>query len=552
MTDPKYDTPQDHEDLPAGDLEGFEQDAGSSTEAKTDKLVKLRLIQRPHMTTLALPRSPTWPSEVVPLNQTPWHFVPNVLSYAKFMLANSNYMVHELEREVQELLQERANLRGDEVGISFVDVALIKVRGQIEKAKTELDTPALRRMEREARDGIREIQESRERERRQEEERKAAAHGLQEELQTKAQRLEANAEHFMDAGDQSATPRPSTLSADAPTFVMSSAGAAAPVKATKNKPKRNLNPSHVPPSSYWSADQPSHFYYQVDGGANVYLSPLDSKILLSHYKSYAALPDVIHVVPEGADEGSMNEELRKRCKYLTHLQLCTNVVFLEADLEQTLGHDAVAAYETPLKRRRDRKKEKTKKEDRAKTRWEAQERLKAPHFVPPTSPTLASQTGSQYGAESLDEELLLALERSNMETGPTPASTSSSPTARFTTPHQTQHVAANIGQGAHGLSPGATSVNSVPGVWGASPENGRSFAAALHALPGSRPPYEDRRKDRELDEAMSQAWSDFERNAAAARDTPEADGEKPPGKPSKKNRKKVVISMGGGGGGRRG
>jgi hypothetical protein len=282
------------------------------------------------------------------------------------------------------------------------------------------------------------------------------------------------------------------------------------------------------------------------------LSPLDIKILLAYYKSYTAFPDYINVKPEGADEGSMNEDLRKRCKYLAHLQIGTNVVFVEADLEETLGKEAVAAFEAPLKRRRDRKRDKAKKEDRAKVRWEAQERERLPfgaQFNPGPPPP---QTATKMG--SLDEEFLLALERSTAD-------------GLAVSPVTSHAIASTMAQGSatDGLSPSGISTASSSGAvanprtnggttWGSPPGGNMSFAsAALHG-PGSSRGLPPRRRDPEIDDEMSRAWSQFEESAAAARAIQAVEGEEgavgasPSGKQGgKKGRKKVVLSMGGGG-----
>ena len=71
-----YDGPSDS----AGDDPG----GGSGSSGST---LRMRLMHREPMSTLALPRSATWPSEAVPPLQAPFHFVPDVMEYARFMLA---------------------------------------------------------------------------------------------------------------------------------------------------------------------------------------------------------------------------------------------------------------------------------------------------------------------------------------------------------------------------------------------------------------------------------------------------------------------------------
>ena len=577
-------TPTTTEDpvFAAGDLEDLTDHVESAAEPSGNR-VKMRLVQRPQITTFALPRSPTWPSEVVPLNQAPWHFIPDVLSFSKFMLATSSYMIAQLEREMEELGQERLNLRGDELGSSFVDVAMTKVKEQMDKARVELDTPVFRRMEREARDGIAEVQEGyrrrvqeaerkeRERQARSEEGGTAVTDGMAALSFAETDRVAPNAA----ASTTMATA--SVLSADAPSFHMSSdtPSTTTTTTATPSKPARTRRPAAASAHhSYFMADDPSYFYYQADNGANVYLSPLDIKILLSHYKSYTAFPDHISVKPEGADEGSMNEDLRRRCKYLAHLQLGTNVVFVEADLEETLGKEAVQAYEAPLKRRRDRKREKTRKEDRAKSRWEAQERERLPfgiqthgHAVGGPSKVATTMGAIDPGA-MLDEDFLFALERSNQSTdGLAVSPGTASLIAHMSARHQTAD-----GLSPSGISTGSSSAHvgggtgGTGGTWG-SPTNGTnmSFASALHTPGGPRPA---RRRDPEVDDEMARAWLQFEESAAASRAIQAVEGhDGGPGEGAgdngtggaggsggkqggKKGRKKVVLTMGLSGGGR--
>lgn len=551
----------------AGDLEGLEEQPSRPSGNR----VKMRLVQRPQITTFALPRSPTWPSEVVPLNQAPWHFIPDVLSFSKFMLATSSYMISQLEREVAELERERVNLRGDELGLSFVDVAMSKVKEQIEKARTELDTPVFRRMEREAREGVAEVQEGWKRRVEQAEQRERERQARQQDEQETqlVDRVDALVvESATSISPATATAPTTALSANAPSFVMSSGTgevSSTPTKSTRNKrpPAHNNNPNN-----YFAADDPAYFYYQADNGANVYLSPLDIKILLGHYKSYTAFPDTILVKPEGADEGSMNEDLRRRCKYLAHLQLGTNVVFVEADLEETLGKGAVQAFEAPLKRRRDRKREKTRKEDRAKVKWEAQERERLPFGVPHAASSSSSSGPSKVATTMgaidpglmLDEDFLNALERSNDH----PEGLAVSPG----TASLIAHMSGRNGPSPSGMSTGSSTAaqGQGQGIWG-SPTNGTnmSFASALHTPGGPRPAA--RRRDPEVDDEMARAWLEFEERAAASRAIHQVEGQDGEGgglageqgvsatggggasgkQGGKKGRKKVVLSMGGGG-----
>ncbi|GHJ86646.1 hypothetical protein NliqN6_3048 [Naganishia liquefaciens] len=497
----------DHDhDAVVGDLELLDSGSRAASNSSAHKLT-MRLMQRPQITTLALPRSSTWPSDAVPPMHAPWHFIPDVMTYAKFMLATSSYMVAELEHNVRALEQERVLMAGDELGQSFVDRALRHVRDQMDKARTEMDTPALKNMEREAREAC------------------AEASGRREPLRSSEPAKEVV---VPDGREDEAHDSATSIS----------------LSPAKSKTRRRA-PARA---AYTSHDEPSYLYYQATTGANVFLHPLDIKILLAHYKSYTAFPNVITIRPEGADEGTINEELRRRCKYLAHLQMGTDVVFVEADLEDTLGPEAVAPFEQALKQRRNRRRERVKKDDKAKLKWEAQEREKMPfgaRYAPPQA------------SGDVDEDFLYALQRSTIEMGPPgTASTvggsevSSSPTTHdlgtsWPASSNTRISPAGVGLSVSPPMGGARSITA------ASAAHNKSFASALHAPPGTRS--FTPKRDPKAEWEMEQAWSAFEASAmASASDAASVaaggSGAEASGKGGKKVKaKKVVLSMSSGG-----
>jgi predicted phage gp36 major capsid-like protein len=79
----------------------------------------------------------------------------------------------------------------------------------------------------------------------------------------------------------------------------------------------------------------------------------------------------------------VDEDLRKRCRYLAHLPEAADVTFVEADLESVVGKDSVSPFDAALKSRRSRRIKKDKKDDRARLRAEekAKEKLAEEHWV---------------------------------------------------------------------------------------------------------------------------------------------------------------------------
>jgi len=89
------------------------------------------------------------------------------------------------------------------------------------------------------------------------------------------------------------------------------------------------------PASEQRAAHTSYFYYQTASGQYVFLHPIDIKVLLSRFQTYANFPDTLVVAVQGADEGTVDEALRKKCKYLAHLPMSADVTFIEVDWART-------------------------------------------------------------------------------------------------------------------------------------------------------------------------------------------------------------------------
>lgn len=510
-------------------------DPSESASQSSPHTLTMRLVQRPHISTLALPRSSTWLSDAVPSTTAPWHFAPDVLAFSKFMLASTEYMVSELNGNISELEHEKIVLRGDELGITFVDAAIRSCRDQIEKAKMELDTPLLRKAEKEAREAIDEIQNK--------DQLLQKSRRLIDLDQPPVGQLADDAPLAFSSGPT--LPLPTPPPPPPPTTAASSKVTTGPPPKPKSKNRKGAN-SVTNTVTTSASEPPCYYYYQSATGANIYLHPLDIKILLAHFKTYTSFPNTITVRPEGADEGTINEELRRRCKYLAHLQLGTEVVFVEADLEGTIGSEAVGHFEQALKQRRNRRRDKVKKEDRAKSKWEAKEREKMPFTA---KPTMEEAEG--------DHDFLLALERSTFETGRPGSRFGSDFLASSNSPPPESHLSGrSLPIHSSGSRPTSNNIDSNSG-WGAGAKP--SFASALHLPHDPNRSMAPRRKE-EVDADTEQAWNSF--MASAASETVSepgvrtAEGElEGAGATSssaaaggkKKKAKKVVLSMSSGG-----
>lgn len=383
----------------AADLK--DENAPSLTHSHPDMLA-LRLIERPNVTTLALPQSSTWPASVldhplIPVHSAPWHFQPDVMSFAKFMLATPELLIESLDKDLQELDQEIDVLKSfgtDASGLHFVALAQNKVKEQMQKVRDELDLPIVRSSIGQARNHLRDHQATlmgqlqrtdlsrRQRkrlERSQTDEEPdsiplssrgeravardgtpEAALGAEEFLALRVQAQRGTISHT--SSDDGSTLHKDSIASRGATDAMHKNG-----HTRQPKPRKNVNPPQPESSSY--------VFFQAASGQSIFLHPLDTKILLSHYGAYAKLPRNLAVKVAGANEGSMNEELRRRCKYLNHIPMAADVVFIEVDWEgmDLISKATLRPYEQALRQRRNRRRDKERREDRAKTRAEEAE-----------------------------------------------------------------------------------------------------------------------------------------------------------------------------------
>lgn len=438
-------------------------DDDGRTALHTGSTMRMRLMQRPQITTLALPRSKSWPSDVLPPHQAPFHFLPDVFSFAKFMLATPAYLNSDLSRDLDELATERRVLSSmnDDLGISFVDGAEQKVKNQLAKVFT-LDSSSLKEKIDKALRDQRELEE------------RFAFHEGRRNADGNPQLPPSEVpEEFL------ALKSGGTIISNIPPESGDTLRSI-PAQA-RNLPKHRRNVNPPPPSTS------TYYYYQAASGLPIFLHPLDIKILLSHFHSYPSFPDTITIRVESFSESTVNDDLRKRCKYLGHIPEGADVVFIEADLEGVVGAEGLKNFEGGLKLRTSRRKEKGRKDDRARARAEEQEREKGMRTVVtrdevffPSSPLVPDSPAED-----------------------------------------------------HAPLPNEPVRPQMAGAWGA-----RSFASALHSTPASHA-RQPTPQPREVDEwDMDEAWHELDRNAGG-------------GRKKRGNRRLVVLGSGAAGGRRR-
>jgi hypothetical protein len=105
-----------------------------------------------------------------------------------------------------------------------------------------------------------------------------------------------------------------------------------------------------------------------------YLSPLDIRILKAAFGDYSVFPSTILPRVEHISTGHVvDDDLRKRAKYLAHLPYGCEVSFLECDWRDLVSPEILERFKQEIERRRKRNREKEAREEKERVRAEKEE-----------------------------------------------------------------------------------------------------------------------------------------------------------------------------------
>ncbi|KAF9302761.1 hypothetical protein BGZ74_004885 [Mortierella antarctica] len=367
------------------DFDAFDQgekEIAKQIASRQEVHLEMRLIQRSMNSTLALPRSKTFPlpEDLLPLElrgQPPLEFYPDAMVFSRLMISTPGRIVAELERDIQSIefsVEEAksydASIQSEE--IVFFEMALDKIREKEKKIREDarfFPRDALNR-ERILRHFI--------------------EHGTEESsAQATAQSNETEPSTFYSAATGT------SHAENGKSFESNVATSATREVPTPTADVRQVDPRtehtaqdkgdivHVEPKSVGHRQEKTlnhvtsvYYFYQAANGHHLYLQPLDIRILKQHFETYERFPDTITVKVLGIEETSLTEEVRKKCKYLSHLPLGCEVSFLDVALEGVVGEEGIKAFEPELRLRRTKRREKEAREER--------ERLEREHKLNPS------------------------------------------------------------------------------------------------------------------------------------------------------------------------
>lgn len=317
------------ETRPARFYEGQEGDA-----PREGGDVVLRLMARKPGSTLAMPRES---GEVVFKGEhIPWHLATEVMDYAHLMKGSEDYMKQQYDD-------------------ALAAIELLEKEDELMFGEDSEWTGRAKRLIRESKEKIKGI-------------------GNPPEQPKKPEPTAERAPIQFNESDEGVPEM--YLSKHAQENVMAN-GSVTPSNTADAEPnQQNTNANYVPKTIAEMRQKhldkpPPHEYLFYHGLQHYYLSPLDIRILQAAFGSYRHFPSSILPRVERVSSGHVvDDELRRRVKYLGHLPYGCEVGFLECDWADTVSPEVLKDFATQIERRRKRHSEKEAREEKDRVRIE--------------------------------------------------------------------------------------------------------------------------------------------------------------------------------------
>lgn len=322
--------------------------------------VVLRLVKREPGSTLALPRDG---AETLGAGEDiPWYHVAEVADYARIMKGGEDYMTSQYDVEVEDLRRQEAEdelLFGDEN--TWTRKAISAINDAKEKLKGIGNPPDVLRQT------------------------TATTGPVKDPAVEPDASTVGTSDHMIPSGSGSSAESVPGTSTDVIHQVaestltpatsddaghLSEAMGRVQISSDNHLKSKSKSRDKEPQASHPS-DQPYYFYQALP---QFYLSPLDIRILKTAFGDYALFPATILPRVERISTGHMvDDELRKRVKYLGHLPYGCEVNFLECDWRDVVVPEVLAPFYQETERRRKRNREKEAREEKDRIRAEKEE-----------------------------------------------------------------------------------------------------------------------------------------------------------------------------------
>jgi hypothetical protein len=328
---------------------------GQETTPQEGQDLVLRLMKRSAGSTLALPRDGA--ENLAEDDDIPWYYAAEVMDYARIMKGNGNYMVQQFDTEISALEQQE---KEDELmfGDDNAEWTRRAIR-TLNDAKSRASDDEQLQFEPD-----RPVQPP------------VAPKRLPIELSSKVDVPDMYAiHHASKSGHELDSHVESNLSNNADSQDLSSNSSNTPVAG------QQIIVSPPIGAIRQLTQQPTSEYYFYQALLHYYLSPLDIRILKEAFGSYAAFPTTILPRVERVNTGHVvDDDLRKRNKWLGHLPRGCEVIFLECDWTDTVPSEILDKFKEEIERRRKRNEDKDAREERDRLRAEREEERRYAHL----------------------------------------------------------------------------------------------------------------------------------------------------------------------------
>jgi Zinc finger, C3HC4 type (RING finger) len=315
--------------------------------------VLLKLMKREPSSTLALPRDAA--EGYGPHDDIPWYHVAEMMDYARFMKGGEDYMSDQYDQEIAELETQE---KEDELMFGDDNTWFRKAVNAIEDAKQKLSgigNPPSTEGKQKAIGAIETVPES-----------------WEEDASAEAQ---------------------NTTSQSSLTGAMQGISISGTETRSKRPPYKHAALPNRPPT---------HSFFFYNALPNFYLSALDIRILKAAFGDFSAFPSSILPRVEHISTGHVvDDDLRKRAKYLAHMPYGCEVSFLECDWTDLISPSILEIYKEDILRRRRRNQDKEAREERDRIRAEKEEDEKRMASIRRRRPSLIEKSFSESDFQPL-------------------------------------------------------------------------------------------------------------------------------------------------------
>lgn len=339
--------------------------------------VVLRLIMRQPGSTLALPRDGAESLEKA--EDIPWYFAAEVMDYARVMKGSEEYVTDQYDEEIEALQQQEKEdelMFGEETqwtkkAVSSILEAKERVKG-IGNPPSAPKQPSERKPRRPLLDFVRSSDGT-------------SVHDFYsiQHATKSGQSLSGSSVGPQSRSGSSLDPSPTatstsqsnerTSSATVSTESQSSATSRSqPLASSTDQASSSRFRDRSGAASRHAHNDPPFFFYEAL--MHYYLSPLDIRILKAAFGDYSSFPTTILPRVERVSTGHIiDDELRRRAKYLAHLPHGCEVGFLECNWTDVVSPEVLEGFAVEIERRRKKNREKEFREEKERIRAEKEE-----------------------------------------------------------------------------------------------------------------------------------------------------------------------------------